>query len=242
MDSTDLSKLEEVFSRADDVVTLAEVANGDTRRLAIGLRHDVDGNPGAFENAIAMASWEAERGYRSTYYFLHGTYFWNRNMASGLRQIASLGHEIGYHNNALATARRTNADPFAILETCLAELREWSGEEVTSVSAHGDRDAGFGTFMNYQLWSEATSPYVTENFMSPQELGFVPRSMAEFGLEVQGDWIPRPHYLTDSGGTWGAYAKLDYIHTLDEVYEGFPYSEQLIILQHPDWWPEALYA
>jgi hypothetical protein len=241
VDSVDLKKLAEVFRRADSVVTLAEVHGGNTQRLAIGLRHDVDGNPGAFENAVAMAGWEAEQGYRSTYYFLHGTYFWGPGMADGLHKIASQGHEIGFHNNALAIARRTDGDCFSILDRALGELRAWSGEAVVSISAHGDRDAGYGTFMNYQMWEEGYSTYVKNNFMSPEELGITPRPMADFGLEIQGDWIPRPHYLTDSGGSWGAYAKLDYIHTLDEVVEGYPYEAQLIVLQHPDWWPEALY-
>ena len=62
------------------------------------LRHDVDKRP-AF--ALAMAILEAELGLSSSYYFRVVNESYDEPM---MRQIAGLGHEIGYHYEDLALA------------------------------------------------------------------------------------------------------------------------------------------
>jgi len=236
----DLAQLSELLARADRVAPLVDVFYGDTDRMTIGLRHDVDDNHDAWNSALAMARWEHAHGYRSTYYFLPTAGYWGSLMAEGLREIAWLGHEIGYHNNALAEARRTGEDPFALLAESLEELRQWSGEPVISTAAHGDEDCRPGGFVNYQLFTEADSEYVRRTFTSPADLGIVPRSIREFGFEFQGDWLNRPHYLSDSGGSWEKYSTTS---TLEAVLSEYPYVRgQLIALVHPDWWPVELFA
>ena len=245
MDTADLTKLSTVFERASMVCTLEEVHCGRVDPLVIGLRHDVDDNNDPWNSALAMARWEYARGYRSTYYFLHDTKYWGPQMRDGLHEIASMGHEIGLHNNALAVGRRKNRDPFEILHVAVDELRHWSGTPVLSTASHGDRDCQYGGFINYQLFQESYSPHVLDNYKRPAELGFTPRPLKDFGFKFQGDWLPRPYYLTDSGGAWGNYAdpvKWPFVVTLDRCVEGYPFDGQLIVLQHPDWWPVGLYA
>ena len=240
MNEHDLAQMAELLGRAARVVPLVDVFYGDTDRLTIGLRHDVDHKRGSFDSALAMARWEHARGYRSTYYFLHTAPYWGPNMTEGLREIAWLGHEVGHHNNALAEGRRTGRDPFEIVAETVEQLREWSGEPVISTSAHGDPDCTLGGFVNYQLFTEAQSNYVSHTYQTPEHLGIVPRSISEFGFEFQGDWLRRPHYLSDSGGDWTHYST---VPDIAEVLAAYPYDEgQLIVLQHPDWWPAALFA
>ena len=207
----------------------------------IGLRHDVDGNGTAWQNSIAMARWEAARGYRSTYYFLHHTSYWGPAMIPGLREIRDLGHEIGLHNNALAEGRRRKQDPFKILENARQELERWADHPVISTAAHGDPDCSYNGFSNYQLFQESYSPHVVNNFMSADQLGIKPRPLADCGFKFQGDHLPRPYYMTDSGGKWVNFAHLDYVVTLEQAYERYPFDKQLIVLQHPDWWSWKLY-
>jgi hypothetical protein len=237
MDAVDLRKFRELLSRADEVVALSSVFLGATGNKTIGLRHDVDdrGWPGA----LPMARWEASMGYRSTFYFLHTAPYWSPAISDGLREIAALGHEIGFHNNALAESRRGNGSHFDILEKALEELRFWSAAPVISTAAHGDGDCQFGGFVNYQIFTESRSAHLAANYKSVEELGIETRPLSEFGLVFQGDWLRRPHYLTDSGGDWTSYST---VPSLDEVLEGYPYDDgQLIVLQHPDWWPPSLY-
>lgn len=250
MDRNDLTMIGNVFGHASGVRPMCELYEYEKRGHKppadlVFLRHDVDGNNDSLNSSLAMARWEHERGYQSTYYFLHHTAYWRSGQVfeRALREIASLGHEIGFHNNALAVARRTKSDPFHILHDELTNLRKWSGQPVLGTAAHGDADCTTGGFVNYQVFSESVSPHVLKNYMSPEEIGIVPRPLSDFGLTHQGDWLKRPHYVTDSGGTWGNYKHHDFVHTLVEAAAQFPYpSGHLVILQHPDWWPVVLYS
>lgn len=61
------------------------------------LRHDVDLKP---ENSLATAIIEHELGISASYYFRAVPKSWNENI---IKEIASLGHEIGYHYESLTT-------------------------------------------------------------------------------------------------------------------------------------------
>ena len=65
----------------------------------VELRHDVDKAPG---RSLEMARLEASKGWRATYYFRAVPCSWDESV---IREIASLGHEIGYHYECLTTTR-----------------------------------------------------------------------------------------------------------------------------------------
>lgn len=233
--TADLARFADLLDRADHVVPLIDVHHGRPDRMTIALRHDIDGNNGAWENALAMARWEHSHGYRSTYYILPTAPYWSPAIADGLREMAWLGHEIGYHNNALAESRRRGVDPFVFLAETVEQLRSWSGEAVVSTTAHGDEDCRPGGFVNYQIWAESA----TRGDRTPMELGIEPRRPEEFGFEFQGEFLPRPHYISDSGGSWTTYSTVPDITT---VLDEYPYTDgHLTVLQHPDWWPVELF-
>ncbi len=60
------------------------------------LRHDVDLLP---RNALAMANLEHGTGVVATYYFRAVTESWDEGI---IWEIASLGHEVGYHYENLS--------------------------------------------------------------------------------------------------------------------------------------------
>ena len=61
------------------------------------LRHDVDLLPG---NSLRTARLEAEKGMSGIYYFRAVPESWDEGI---IREIAALGHEIGYHYESLTT-------------------------------------------------------------------------------------------------------------------------------------------
>ena len=65
----------------------------------VALRHDVDRKP---ENSLATARIEREMGWKAVYYFRAVPESWNESV---ILQIASLGHEIGYHYESLTTCQ-----------------------------------------------------------------------------------------------------------------------------------------
>lgn len=226
----DLNELGELLDRADRVVPMREIAGGDLDPLVIGMRHDVDNVLGP---AVAMARWERQRGYRSTYYILHTAPYWADKLLLqvALEQIAEDGHEIGIHNNALADALTTGRDPVEILAEAVDELRSM-GHEVVGTCGHGDNrcydNDGKVWFTNDQIWAECVRPTFTGIF---DRLNFTPVPLADFGLEYDSAWLSRAEYLSDSGGQWS--------RPFEDIAAGYPYPGQLHMLVHPDWWTAA---
>ena len=233
MDSVDLAKLDRLFERAN-VVPLRELyERGDNPPDQIGLRHDVDDR--GWPSVWHMAKWEQDRGIESTWYFLHTAPYWGIEMLPVLRDLVTMGHEIGLHNNAVAEGFRTGDDPFGIFSHAKFQLETWSGVEVRTTAAHGDILCHQRGFVNYDMFLECCKPGENpQYFYEYQER----RSYRDFGIDYAGDWLPRAAYMSDSGGRWADYPGNP---TLDQALRDFPYSGRMIVLQHPDWWPPELY-
>ena len=75
---------------------IREPSNGVKRAI---MRHDVDSNP---SNALLVARIEKENGIRSTFYFRTNSTVFDEKI---IKEIYSLGHEIGYHYEVLAKCR-----------------------------------------------------------------------------------------------------------------------------------------
>jgi hypothetical protein len=225
----DLAELEALYEQASGVVPMRDVADGLTDRHAIGVRHDVDN---FLAPAVAMAEWEADRGYRSTYFILHTAPYWQEKdtLRAGLETIAGCGHEIGFHVNAITAALQTGRDPHVILYEAVSELRSY-GHEVRGVVAHGDEACYRFRFVNDELFTESPRPDWGEPDRLVGNVPLRPVSRTVFGFDYDPNWLPRAQYLSDSGGRWS--------QPFEEVAAGFPYDGQTHLLIHPDWWAEA---
>ena len=222
--------LEELGSFLDRgrVIPMCEVADGDRSPDAIGVRHDVDN---VIERAVEMAEWEQERGYRSTYFILHTAPYWGDKdlLRRSLDSIASAGHEIGFHINAITAAITTGRDPIAITEEAVAELRGY-GHRIRGVVAHGDPACYEHRFVNDEIFTESPRPDWGEPERVVGGVKINPVSRTAFGFDYDPNWLSRGDYLSDSGGVWS--------QSFDKVTERWP-SGQLHMLIHPDWWGSA---
>ena len=72
----------------------------EPKRDLIILRHDVDRLP---ENSLETAKIEHDLGINGTYYFRIGPESYDENI---IKQIAGLGHEVGYHYEKLSEISR----------------------------------------------------------------------------------------------------------------------------------------
>ena len=257
----DLAEMDDLlFSRAAAVVAMEDIHDGNHDPRAIGLRHDVDAGH-ALNTALYMAEWEEERGYRSTYYLLHTSPYWNApGFRESVEQIAERGHEIGIHTNALAESLRTGEDPDLILEQAIGTLRGF-GHPVRGVAGHGDpfcnRDRGPDeiTFANDEQFLECARPQegapdrtITRGNVS---LALKPRPLADFGLEYEALKLAYgkgmlPFRISDSGGRWLNPGWEETVEKWNAERAAFPNVErptqeirQLHFLWHPDWWAQA---
>lgn len=258
----DLAELDMLLlDRATEVIAMEDVHDGNIDPRAIGFRHDVDAGH-ALDTAVLLAEWEAERGYRSTYYLLHTSPYWDASGFSGaVGRIRELGHEIGIHSNALAEALRTGDDPDQILEAAIQRLRSM-GQIIRGVAGHGDpfcnRDRAPGeiTFANDEQFVECARPQEGEPDRTITRgnitLKLRPRPLADFGLEYEALNLayangPFPFRFSDSGGVWLKPGWEDLVRRWQTQQRGAPHQaepsndvRQLHFLLHPDWWQMAL--
>ncbi len=230
----DLAELDVLLDKATAVVSMQEIHAGAAHPWIIGLRHDVDN---VIEPAVEFAYWEAERGYRSTYYILHTAPYWEDKslLRESLEQIDGCGHEIGIHNNAIAEATISGDDPRAVLAEAILELRGF-GFPVRGTVAHGAPecyDAGGNVrLVNDEIFSECARPGLGDAERTVAGVKIIPTPLDAFGLDYDANWLKRGAYLSDSGGRWSKPG-------FSKVREGFPFDLQLHMLVHPDWWVEA---
>jgi hypothetical protein len=231
----DLAELDtRLLEQAVAVVPMGHLNGGQRWPHVIGLRHDVDN---VIEPAVAFAAWEADRGYRSTYYILHTAPYWQDKglLVRSLELIAGCGHEIGIHNNAISAALTTKKDPRMILAEAVAELRGY-GFDIRGTVAHGDPlcygPDGMVRFVNDEMFTECERPTIGRPERSVAGVDIRPVPLSTFDLDYDANWLGRRVYLSDSGGAWSDPG-------FDATADGFPFDAQLQMLVHPDWWPQA---
>jgi len=187
------------------------------------LRHDVDRRP---EKALQMALLESELGITSTYYFRMTEGVFKPGL---IREIASLGHEIGYHYEVLDKARGDMEKAVELFRAELSELRRIV--DVETVAMHGNP---LSTWVNSDIW-------LAREFEEFELLGD-PYLSIDYG-EVA--------YLSDTGRSWdGRYSVKDVVNrvrrgrlrTTDDVIGVFRLRgfSKVCVIAHPSRWNEAL--
>lgn len=248
--SSDLDELGEFFSTTQAVVSMREIHAGNRNPRVVGLRHDVDNHVHALDTAVELARWEAEHGWRSTFFLLHTARYWeDERWRRAAETMALLGHEIGLHVDAIAYALDHGGDPHEIVEEALAEMRD-AGHTVIGVVGHGNQLCHRIEFANDEQFRECVRPTLGE---PDRELSYAgrtlkldPRPLSDFGLHYESinlrqyeglDGImhtrPGQVYNTDSGRKW-YYPFEQTIAEFEAITDG-----QLHLLLHPDHWHKA---
>ena len=200
-----------------DVVPLRDFARG---LGDLALRHDVDDR---LDSALALARLEHERGLRTTYFVLHSAPYYSRpNLLDSLRELESLGHEVGWHNDLVTLALVHGVDPGPYLREELERLR--GGEiDVVGVAAHGSPWCHRLGFHNDYAFADLPQP----------RPGFPTRfepigTLADFGFAYDAYSLGEDAYFSDSRFERGRRA-----HPADFQLEP---GKRTIVLTHPCHW------
>lgn len=143
----------------------------------ITLRHDVDLKP---QNSLATAEIEHELGWKAVYYFRAVPESWDENI---IREIAALGHEVGYHYESLTTCNGDIDAAYRDFCTNLERLREIV--PVKSICMHGSPKSKWDS---KDIWKK----------YDYHQLGI------EFEPYFDTDFS-KTFYLTDTGRRWDGY-------------------------------------
>lgn len=142
------------------------------------LRHDVDRQPG---NALRTARLEYELGIPASYYFRAVPESWDETI---IREIADLGHEIGYHYEDLSLCHGDDDAAIRQFEKNLAAFRQLY--PVKTICMHG---SPMSKWDNRDLWEK----------YDYRDFGII----AEPYFDVDFNEV---FYLTDTGRRWDGEA------------------------------------
>jgi hypothetical protein len=204
-----------------DVVPMSEFAQG---RGDLALRHDVDSS---LESALELARRERDRDLHATYFVLHTAPYWSRSeLLDRLRELQSLGHEIGFHNDLVTLERTRNVDIEDYARQELARLRK-AGIAIAGTAAHGSpwcHRLGFHNNYAFAGWDEPVPGF--PNLAVRRKL-----DPAALGLEYEAYHVPHDEYFSDASFAGGRRR-----HPLD--LELVP-DRRTIVLVHPCHWDRS---
>jgi hypothetical protein len=191
---------------------------------AIILRHDVDALP---HNSLLFAQIQAQHNVKGVYYFRAVPQSWDEDL---IKQIAGLGHEIGYHYECLTTCNGNMEKAILDFKKNLVELRKLA--PVSTICMHG---SPMSKYDSKDLWK-------TYNYKNYQLIG-------EPYFDIDFNTV---FYLTDTGRKWDGnkVSVRDKVHStifnfsfnttqqiIDYAYSG-KLPKQLMFTFHPQRWSD----
>jgi hypothetical protein len=193
------------------------------------LRHDVDLKP---QNSLRTAQIEEELGWEATYYFRAVPESWDDSI---ILEIASLGHEIGYHYESLTTCNGNLEAAYQDFCDNLEKLRVLV--PVTSICMHGSPKSKWDSrdlwkHYDYHSLGIAFEPYFDVDFSERFYLTDTGCRWDGFKVSVrdkipvfQDEWVKKG---------WVYHSTDDIIKAIHE--ERFP--KCLMITTHPQRWTD----
>lgn len=160
-----------------DFITFAEYCKDEKPNRFVILRHDVDLLP---YHSLATAKIEYELGIHAVYYFRAVPESWDEAV---IKEIASLGHEVGYHYESLTTCMGNMEDAYEDFKKNLQDLRKLV--TVETICMHGSPRSPFDSKDIWKHYEYKTLDIIGEPYMD-----------ADFSKML---------YLTDTGRCWDGY-------------------------------------
>lgn len=195
---------------------------------SIILRHDVDLNP---LNSLRFAEIQYNFGIRGSYYFRVTSKNWDLKI---IKRIASLGHEIGYHYENLATCKGDIDSAYADFCSNLEDLRKLA--DVKTICMHGSPRSIYDSKdiwkkYNYKKLGIIGEPYFDINFDDVLYLSDTGRRWDGFNVSIR-DKIPKHQE------TWNR-KNLMFHSTEDIIRNTQKLPNQIMFNFHPQRWHDS---
>ena len=210
--------VEEYFNHQVALLQSRSIAKSLPRPLVL-LRHDVDRKP---QNALRMAKLENKLGIKTSYYFRIVPESYDENI---IKQIADLGHEIGYHYENLSQAeiliknlklkiKNSKKHKEKVFEIALNDFEQNLKKfrqlyPVKTICMHG---SPLSKWDNRKLWDK----------YNYKDYGII----AEPYFDIDFDKI---QYITDAGRSWDN-AKTNFRDKVDSPFgDNFKHTNDIIV-------------
>jgi hypothetical protein len=187
------------------------------------LRHDVDSR---IESALKLAQIENKYSLNATYYFRADAV----SHPDIVKNVADLGHEIGYHYEVMDTAKGNQEEAIKLFEEVLKEFR--SIADIRTICMHG---TPFSPYDNLALWKH----YNFKDFGITGE-GYLSIDFNKifYFCDTSRSWNGTRYKVKDVVQTNSSY--LEKIKSTDDLINLINNGEksQLYISTHPARWKE----
>jgi len=185
------------------------------------LRHDIEYYP---EKAVEFARIEKELEIQSTFFFrVHAKEYnlFNFKYYTNLKEIASLGHEIGLHAETMDFAHISGENPNDVIIKEKEYLSFLLGKSIWGVSPHGD----LSEYNNIDFWKEN----------SAEDFGFMYMAYEDY-------FFNSTTYISDSLGRWKQYPnKSKQFHPISCLCQATSTKQNIYVLIHPRTWYTKAY-
>tara|TARA_B110000238_G_scaffold131854_1_gene142223 strand:+ start:1517 stop:2296 length:780 start_codon:yes stop_codon:yes gene_type:complete len=220
--------LKTIMNSAYSVQTFYDFIQNPKEKTIV-LRHDVDLLPG---NSLSFAKLQNELGIRGSYYFRAVPESWDENI---IKEIANLGHEVGYHYETMDTAKGNVDLAWDQFRYHLDALRKLV--DVKTICMHGSPRSPFD---NKDIWKK-----------------YDYRSLGIIGEPYYDVDFDKVLYLTDTGRRWDGWKtsvrdkvpqQADWIkqglvfHTTDAIISALNTSkltDKIMFTMHPQRWNDG---
>ena len=212
-------------------ITFSQYCKGDRPDKYIILRHDVDLLP---NNSLAFAKIEAGLGIKGSFYFRVISESWNEAV---IKEIAALGHEIGYHYENLSVCKSNTELAIADFEKNLKRFREIV--PISTISMHGsvrsrvdNRD--IWKVIDYKNYGIIGEPYIDINYDDVFYLTDTGRKWDGWKTSIW-DKVPQQEKWNKQGLTF---------HSTDDIIcsvENDTFPERVMMTFHPQRWHDKLF-
>ncbi|VVB89752.1 Uncharacterised protein [uncultured archaeon] len=187
------------------------------------MRHDIDRRP---MSALGTARIEAQCGIRATYYFRMNSRVFRPWI---MREVEGMGHEVGYHYEALGKAKGDFEKAIGLFGSELKEFREVC--DVKTICMHGNP---LSKYDDRELWK-------VYDF---RDFGIIGEAYLSAGKDI--------NYFSDTGRSWNSKNNIrDFIpgrreesevETTDDTIAMIESNriDRIYILTHPERWGNGM--
>lgn len=219
----------------------------NSKKIVIGLRHDVDND---LDIAYQFSTVESSLGFRSTYFILHTAPYYLANpnnmgvhtdkIIPILKTMQDEKHfEIGWHNDLVTMQVVYNIDPVIFLAQELNWLRS-NGIRIEGTASHGSNYCKVYHYLNYYFFEECTYPAVPNygnNLSVPvgsKTITLIKGKLNDFGLQYEAYFLNNNKAFSDATITNGIRWNIGMLD-LGQLQAG----DRAILLLHPIHWHKA---
>lgn len=191
------------------------------------LRHDVDRSP---KNALKVAKLEHELGIKSTYYFLIKGFAFRPDI---VQQIATLGHEIGYHYRDLVKARGEKNKAILFFENNLNLART-----IVPIKTIAMDGCPWSKYDNRDLWREYD--YRNYGLVGEPYFDFINKDVLYY-TDTARMWNGDKYNIRDKKVKNSLYKESDIKTTFDFIFWIRKSNDEqpIMITTHPQRWTDS---